>query len=302
MYELRIDQIQILEELQSRASTDWKHVDELVELLQSGGQFKEHPVVFRQGPDGDEYFLADGFHRVHAYRKAGIESAMFDVRAGGSAAFRLAKLWSIQSNITHGLRRSNADKRRAVEMLLADEEWSTKSDRWIAETAGVSHPTVQNVRQVVNFTTSPVSGGDNPEFITGADGKKYPAKKATQPTQPRKTVDPDLISLTDDQTRRLSLARQGYSQLANQHTDSALIKAAQDEGIYCRIDRNSIWGNPFILDEDGDRETVIENYADYLTKRPSLRKMNATLRGRILGCWCYPEPCHGHILTKEFDI
>ena len=180
MYELRIDQIQILEELQSRASTDWKHVDELVELLQSGGQFKDHPVVFRQGPAGDEYFLADGFHRVHAYLKAGIETAMFDVRAGGSTAFRLAKLWSIQSNITHGLKRSNADKRRAVEMLLADEEWSSKSDRWIAETAGVHHVTVANIKQVVNFTTSPVSGEATPEFKMGADGKKYPAKKATQ--------------------------------------------------------------------------------------------------------------------------
>jgi hypothetical protein len=57
MYELRIDQIQILDELQSRASTSSEHVDELVELLQSGGQFKEPPVVFRQGHDGDEYFL-----------------------------------------------------------------------------------------------------------------------------------------------------------------------------------------------------------------------------------------------------
>ena len=207
--------------------------------------------------------------------------------------------WSIQSNFTHGLRRSNADKRRAVEMLLADEEWSAKSDRWIAETAGVHHSTVQAIKQVAESATSPVSGGESPEFKMGADGKKYPAKKATQP---RRTAGPDLTSLTDDQTRRLSLARQGYSQLANKHTDSALIKAAQDEGIYCRIDRNSIWGNPFILDEDGDRETVIENYADYLTKRPSLRKMSATLRGRILGCWCYPEPCHGHILMKEFDI
>ena len=299
MYELRIDQIQILDELQSRASTDWKHVDELVELLQSGGQFKDHPVVFRQRPDGDEYFLADGFHRVHAYLKAGIESAMFDVRAGGTTAFRLAKLWSIQSNITHGLKRSNADKRRAVEMLLADEEWSSKSDRWIAETAGVHHSTVQAIKQVAESANPVISGSVIPEFRTGVDGKQYQAKKSSQPIQ---KADPDLISLTDDQTRRLSLARQGYSQLANQHTDSALIKAAQDEGIYCRIDRNSIWGNPFILDEDGDRETVIENYADYLTKRPSLRKMNATLRGRILGCWCYPEPCHGHILMKEFDI
>jgi hypothetical protein len=176
MYELQIDQIQILDEIQSRASTDWKHVDELVEVIQSGGQFKEPPVVFRQGQE-DQYFLADGFHRVHAYKKAGIESATFDVRAGGMSGLRMAKLYSIQSNITHGLRRSSADKRRAVEMLLADEEWSSKSDRWIAETAGVSHTTVQNVKQVAIIASSPVSGGEVPEFKRSLDGKLRPTQK-----------------------------------------------------------------------------------------------------------------------------
>ena len=175
MYELRIDQIHILEELQSRASTSSEHVDELVELLQSGGQFKEPPVVFRQGHDGDEYFLADGFHRVHAYKKAGIESAMFDVRAGGSTAFRHAKLWSIQSNSAHGLRRSPADKRRAVEMLLQDEEWSAKSDRWIAETAGVSHPLVASVKRTGNVSSSTCTGTVSPQ--TGKDGKKRLTQK-----------------------------------------------------------------------------------------------------------------------------
>lgn len=186
MYELRIDQIQILEELQSRASTDWKHVDELVELLQSGGQFKEHPVVFRQGPDGDEYFLADGFHRVHAYKKAGIESAMFDVRAGGTTAFRHAKLWSIQSNFAHGLKRSSADKRRAVEMLLTDDEWSTKSDRWIAEQAGVSPSTVASIKQLSKLDSSTSTGDNSPK--TGKDGKK----RLTQKKPPSKKSGPEL--------------------------------------------------------------------------------------------------------------
>jgi hypothetical protein len=186
MYELRIDQIQMLDELQSRASTHWEHVDELVELLQSGGQFKEPPVVFRQGHDGDEYFLADGFHRVHAYKKAGIESAIFDVRAGGTTAFRHAKLWSIQSNITHGLRRSNADKRRAVEMLLADEEWSSKSDRWIAETAGVSHTTVQRTKELAHCASSTGTGTSSPK--TGKDGKK----RLTQNKPPAKKSGPVL--------------------------------------------------------------------------------------------------------------
>jgi len=156
-------------------------------LIQSGGQFKEPPVVFRQGHDGEEYFLADGFHRVHAYKKAGIESAIFDVRAGGATAFRHAKLYSIQSNIAHGLKRSNADKRRAVEMLLADEEWSVKSERWIAETAGVSHTTVQRAKELAQCANSPVSGEATPEYKAGKDGKKYSAKKP--PVQKTPSVD-----------------------------------------------------------------------------------------------------------------
>jgi len=186
MYELRIDQVQILDELQSRASTHWEHVDELVELIQSGGQFKEPPVVFRQGHDGDEYFLADGYHRVHAYKKAGIESAIFDVRAGGTTAFRHAKLYSIQSNFAHGLKRTTADKRRAVEMLLSDEEWSNKSDRWIAETGGVSPSFVASVKQLSTVDSSTGTGTSSPK--TGKDGKK----RLTQNKPPAKKSGPVL--------------------------------------------------------------------------------------------------------------
>lgn len=26
------------------------------------------------------------------------------------------------------------------------------------------------------------------------------------------------------------------------------------------------------------------------------------LRGRALGCWCHPEPCHGHVLAAVVDL
>ena len=108
--------------------------------------------------------------------------------------------------------------------------------------------------------------------------------------------------MTEDQIRRLNLAKQGYSQVANISTDSALTRAAQEAGIYCQIDRKSIWGNPFILGDDGNRKTVIRSYSDYLENKPSLRRKKHLLRGRILGCWCYPEPCHGSVLIRELAI
>jgi hypothetical protein len=51
---------------------------------------------------------------------------------------RDALLYSISSNAEHGLPRSNADKRKAVRLLLADAEWGKWSDRESARRCQVS--------------------------------------------------------------------------------------------------------------------------------------------------------------------
>jgi hypothetical protein len=66
-----------------------------------------------------------------------------EVRPGG---LREAILHSVASNATHGVRRSNDDKRRAVLLLLADEEWAKWSDREIARRCSVSQPLVTRIR------------------------------------------------------------------------------------------------------------------------------------------------------------
>ena len=77
-----------------------------------------------------------------------------------------------------------------------------------------------------------------------------------------------------------------------------LARALESRGLLVRIDRGTPWGNPFILDGDGDRDTVIQSYADhYLPHKPSLLTKLDTLRGKALGCWCAPEPCHGDVLA-----
>lgn len=84
-------------------------------------------------------------------------------------------MFAIGSNAVHGLRRTNADKRKAIEMLLADEEWAKKSDRWLADIACVSNKTVSTLRQqVCNLHTSK----SGPTKKTGKDGKSYPSQKS----------------------------------------------------------------------------------------------------------------------------
>ena len=64
------------------------------------------------------------------------------------------------------------------------------------------------------------------------------------------------------------------------------------------IGRPGIWGNPYILWRDGDRETVIAKYETWLKTQPELMRKLPELRGKVLGCWCAPAACHGDILLK----
>ena len=94
--------------------------------------------------DTHRYWLGDGFHRVLAARQAGLSEFSADVRPGTQ---RDALLCSISSNSDHGLPRTNADKRKAVLLLLADAEWSQWSDREIARRCQVSQRLVSNLRR-----------------------------------------------------------------------------------------------------------------------------------------------------------
>jgi hypothetical protein len=62
---------------------------------------------------------------------------------------RDAVLCAAGANAMHGLRRTNADKRRAVETLLRDEEWGSWSDREITRRCHVSDRFVNGVRKAL---------------------------------------------------------------------------------------------------------------------------------------------------------
>jgi len=68
-----------------------------------------------------------------------------------------------------------------------------------------------------------------------------------------------------------------------------------------RIDRQTHWGNPFVIGKDGTREQVIAKYREWIMS-PDNRHMveyaKATLTGKRLGCWCAPKACHGDVLAE----
>jgi hypothetical protein len=105
---------------------------------------------------------------------------------------------------------------------------------------------------------------------------------------------------TPSEVERRKQVELGYSVTANIRTDLALIEWAKREDKFTRIDRKTVWGNPFLLPDDGERDEVCENYRIYLGMKPSLAQYTSELQGRVLGCWCYPSRCHGEILIEEY--
>lgn len=67
-------------------------------------------------------------------------------------------------------------------------------------------------------------------------------------------------------------------------------------GRYTREYGHSDWGNPFIIGRDGTRTEVIQKYINWLGNQPELLKRIPELYGKILGCYCAPEKCHGDVL------
>lgn len=71
-----------------------------------------------------------------------------------------------------------------------------------------------------------------------------------------------------------------------------------DKGNYQYIGRPSKWGNPYSIGKDGDRKEVIEKYRKYILNNPELLKALPELKGKRLGCWCFPLSCHGDVLVE----
>jgi hypothetical protein len=72
------------------------------------------------------------------------------------------------------------------------------------------------------------------------------------------------------------------------------------------IGRPGPWGNPFshkygtaakYLVET--REDAVAEYEKWLMSQPDLvAKVKRELKGKVLGCWCDPLLCHGHVLAR----
>lgn len=157
---------------QIRATIDEATVAEYAAAWTDGAQFP--PVVVFH--DGHNFILADGFHRVLAAARNGFKDVEAEVHKGTRSD---ALKYALGANAAHGLKRTNADKRRSVELALG--EWPQLSDRQIAEICAVSNNFVSERRGQLSSDDS----CETPTARTGKDGKtrKLPKKREEAPEE-----------------------------------------------------------------------------------------------------------------------
>lgn len=125
---------------QPREVLDCDAVNDYMDAMEAGAKFP--PVdVFH---DGAIYWLAHGFHRYRATEQAGRKSIPCEIHQGTQQE---AQWYSYSTNQTNGLRRTNADKQRAVKAALLHPNGLKFSDRQIAEHVGVDDKTVAAWRE-----------------------------------------------------------------------------------------------------------------------------------------------------------
>ncbi len=186
-------------------------LSEYAESMTSGTVFPPVVIFF----DGSHYWLADGFHRFFAAKKCGAQDIVADVQQGTR---RDARLYAVGANAAHGLRRTNADKRRAALTLLQDEEWQRWSNREIARQCGVTHTFVAKLRRELLGEPSPPATEEPPPRAAAAP----PSRRGA-------------AARSDDTFFDAPTARQRedlFDQLAPAESASTMDRLALEEGPY----------------------------------------------------------------------
>lgn len=177
---LRITELVIDERLQMRViGIDDEHADEIAEAVRRKVRL---PRIKVRRVDGIGDILTDGHHTVEGHRRAGMRVIPVVLKTG---TFEDAVADAAEANRSHlALKRTNADKRRAVStMLRTFPHWSNLK---IAKHVGVSDKTVGEERDRMESTSEiPML-----KVREGLDGRVRGPRRETPP--PTTSTRPDV--------------------------------------------------------------------------------------------------------------
>lgn len=192
---------------QSRTRTDKGTVDDYKEAMSSGAVMPPVLVALVEG----RMYILDGWHRVTAAREL-----MYDeIEAEVIEMSETEAIWrAAAANQSHGLRRSNADKIRAVEMVIALPASEALSDREIARRIGVSHEFVRQHRDRKEIEEEIEDADYGPSLDDGDDDGDDGENPAESPMEEAKRKYMEIVAMIDSIRASLTTLSQdpaGYS-------------------------------------------------------------------------------------------
>ena len=181
---IKLESIEMDKTIQCRDELDQDAVKDYAEKMEDGKEFD--PIILF-GRKNSKYWIGDGWHRIAAAGLIGFVDIPAEINTGGRLE---AVRYALGANAEHGVRRTNADKRRCVKIAL--REFGNLSSRAVAEMCGVSHMTVERARPEALVKS------DNATRTT-TDGRQYPARrnggktdmgKETETKEPKRVLGP----------------------------------------------------------------------------------------------------------------
>lgn len=199
---LKLSDIRLDGDTQMRVEINSNTVTDYAEAMKLGAKFNPMVVYF----DGNDSWLANGFHRYAAYKQNGILEAECEVVEG---TLEDAQFYAIGANSTNGLRLTPPDIKKGVFRLLGHATWGTMSNNAIGKHMNISPMTVGRYRKEwekendvaprdeVTYTKN----GKTETMKVNKIKDNHPKKKAEKPKDP---AAPPEMSEVEELKQKLS--------------------------------------------------------------------------------------------------
>lgn len=102
------------------------------------------------------------------------------------------------------------------------------------------------------------------------------------------------IDIEAENVFRINEMKNGKTTILNKRIHHAAIKYAKKNNMLVICDRQSIYGNPYVMRSEAERSEVVKKFwYDIKNGKSKLTASNFNaLHGKALLCWCAPLRCH----------
>ena len=267
----------------------------LIDDIQANGYDQDQPVIIYQGA------ILDGWNRNKACVELMIKPPTKEFVGSDIEALQLVMRTNKRRNLNSGQWATIAVEAEEVMSAIAEQakarqvrKPSDSVSQLIAEQKPSEQRTDHKAAELFQTNRTYINQAAKIQKVSPEVFAKVKAGTMTMQDANKAVRAIPTSPWRDDEHQRHFAVAKGQAVIANEEKDKNLIEWATRLDKVVRIDRGTIYGNPFTMPGDGDRDAVCDAYEKhYIQNKPSILKTLDSLRGKVLICHCYPERCHG---------